>query len=84
MNIDQKIADIDAEVAKRTSPNFGIKFGSDLYLALIQAGKIKKAKFSILGTGAFEMEMPAYDGKYAAWNEWEIEGDDFEVGTPRP
>lgn len=82
MNITQKIADIDAEVAKRTSPDFGIKFGSDLYRALIREGKITKATFSIMGTGAFKMEMPAYDGKYAAWDEWEIGEEDFSVGTP--
>lgn len=84
MNITQKIADIDAEVNKRATPDFGIRFGSDLYRELIRAGKIKKARFSIMGKGLFEEELPAYNGRYAASHDWELGDEDFEVGTPRP
>lgn len=82
MDINQKIAAIDAEIEKRSSPNFGIKFGVDLYRALAREGKITKATFSVFGTGAFPMEMPAYKGKYAAWDDWEIGDEDFSVGNP--
>ena len=83
MTIDKIIADIDAQIATRTSGDFGIKVGNALFSALIKAGKIKKAKFGVMGTGLFECEFPAYDGKYVVTPDWEFPDDAFAVGTPR-
>jgi hypothetical protein len=73
---------IDHEISTRTSDGFGIKVGGDLYNALVKAGKIKKATFSALGTGAFSKELPAYNGKYFVFSDWELDDWGFEVGVP--
>lgn len=77
------VAAIDDEIRKRTSPLFGIKFGAELYRDLAKAGKIRWAKASFEGTGAFPLEMPAYEGKYAAWSDWELGEYEFQVGVPK-
>jgi hypothetical protein len=77
------IKKIDTEVASRSSKDFGVKVGEKLFLALVQAGKIKKAKFGVMGTSLFECELPAYDGVYAVTLDWEIGDDEFAVGTPK-
>jgi hypothetical protein len=73
---------IDQEISTRTSDGFGIKVGSALYNALVKAGKIKKATFSAWGTGAFAEELPAYNGKYFVFSDWELGDRDFKVGVP--
>ena len=80
--LDAVIAAIDAEIQTRTSSLFGIKFGAELYRDLAKAGKITWATTSLAGMGAFPLAMPAYDGKYAAWNDWELGEYDFQVGVP--
>ncbi len=76
------IAEIDAQIASRSSSNFGIKVGQDLYVELDKAGRIKKAKFGVLGTKLWEHDALAYDGKYAISYDWELGNDKFVVGTP--
>ncbi|MDW9359072.1 MULTISPECIES: hypothetical protein [Sinorhizobium] len=80
--LQQIIDDIDAEVAKRTSDKFGIRFSLDLFNALARGGKIKMATFSAFGTGAFPEQLPAYDGKYFATIDIDMNGLEFEVGVP--
>ncbi|WP_445501108.1 hypothetical protein [Microvirga sp. G4-2] len=81
-DLNQVITKIDAHLNGLNSKNLGIKFGADVFDALVKAGKIKKAVFSVLGTGAFPMELPAYDGTYAAWRDWELGDWEVEFGTP--
>jgi hypothetical protein len=80
MDIKERIKAIDGEIATRKSKNFGIKVRMDLSRALIKAGKIKKAEFTVAGTGGFPMNLPAYDGQYFVFEDWEIGDDQFEVG----
>ena len=82
MNTDNIIKEIDTMVASRSSENFGIKVGEKVFSALIRCGKIKKAKFGIMGTKLFDCELLAYDGKYAVTLDWELADDEFVVGTP--
>ena len=82
MNIDDKIQKIDAEIKTRSSKNFGIKVGEELFKALVKAGKIKGARFSVMGTSLFEMELPAYDSSYAVFLDIEMNEAAFEVGQP--
>jgi hypothetical protein len=74
---------IDQEISTRTSDGFGIKVGAELYNALVKAEKIKKATFSAWGTGAFAEELPAYNGKYFVFSDWELGDWDFRVGVPK-
>ncbi|MBY3141833.1 hypothetical protein HFO65_29165 [Rhizobium laguerreae] len=78
------IAAIDADIAKRNSDKFGIRFSLDLFNVLVRAGKIKMATFTAFGTGAFPEQLPAYDGKYFASVDIEMDGLEFEVGVPQP
>ncbi|MDE0150161.1 MAG: hypothetical protein OXM58_17525 [Rhodospirillaceae bacterium] len=73
---------IDAEIAKRQSKGFGIKVGIELYRELCEAGYITMEKFNVMGTGAFELELPAYKKTFAVAPDWTMEDDDFEVGMP--
>ncbi|ARQ60507.1 MULTISPECIES: hypothetical protein [Rhizobium] len=82
--LQQIIAVIDGEIAKRTSDKFGIRFSLDLFNPLVRAGNIKMATFTAFGTGAFPEQLPAYDGKYFAAVDIEMDGLEFEVGTPKP
>jgi hypothetical protein len=75
-------SEIDEEISKRTSENIGIKVSENLYKELGKAGLITRATFSVLGTGVFAEELPAYDGKYYIFPDWELEGYKFKVGTP--
>lgn len=74
--------DLAAEVATRTSPDFGIKVGRELFDHLVKQGKITKETFSVSGSGAFPMELPAYDGKHYVLDDWELGERDFRVGVP--
>ncbi|WP_339690988.1 hypothetical protein [Celeribacter baekdonensis] len=82
MQIEKITEEIDREILSRSSDKFGIKVGGELYIALAEAQKIKKATFSALGTGAFPEELPAYDGKYFIYHDWELGDWDFKVGVP--
>lgn len=82
--LNQIIAVIDADIAKRNSDKIGIKFSVDLFNALVRANKITMATFTAFGTGAFPQKLPAYDGKYYASVDLEFEGLEFEVGVPNP
>jgi hypothetical protein len=82
MEITKKIAEIDQEISTRKSDKFGIKVGGELYRALAKAGKITKEKFSWLETKLFSEELPAYDGKYFVYHDWELDDWDFKIGTP--
>jgi hypothetical protein len=73
---------IDNEVSTRSSDKFGIKVGGELYKELAKAGFIKLATFSVWGTGAFPQELPAYEGKYYIFHDWELDDYAFKVGTP--
>lgn len=77
------IKKIDAEIASRSSKDFGVKVGEKLFSALVKDGKIKKAKFGVMGTSLYECEFPAYDGAYAVTPDWEIGDEEFAVGTPK-
>ena len=81
--LNQIIAHIDAEIAKRNSDKVGIKFSLDLFNALARAKKIRMATFTAFGTGAFPEDLPAYDGKYFASVDVEFGGLEFEVGVPK-
>ena len=80
MDIKERIAAIDAEIATRKTQNFGITVGMDLYRALIHAGKIKKAAFTVAGTGVWPMSLPAYNGRYFISEDWELGAEQFTVG----
>nr|WP_321507822.1 hypothetical protein [uncultured Celeribacter sp.] len=82
MQIAEIIKEIDSEISSRSSDKFGIKVGCELYIALAEAQKIKKATFSAWGTGAFPEELPAYGGKYFIYHDWELGDWDFKVGVP--
>ncbi len=82
--LQQIIANIDAEIAKRDSDKFGIRFSLDLFNVLARAGKIKMATFTAFGIGAFPEQLPAYDGKYFASVDIDFEGLEFEVGVQKP
>jgi len=82
MNIIDKIQKIDAEIKTRSSEDFGIKVGEELFKSLVKAGKIKGAMFSIKGTSLFEMELPAYDSCYAVFLDMDMDEAAFEVGKP--
>ena len=82
MQTEEIIQKIDREISNRSSDKFGIKVGYELYLALVKAQKIKKATFSVLGTGAFPAELPAYDEKYFIYHDWELDDWDFMIGVP--
>ena len=73
---------IDNEVSKRSSDKFGIKVGGELYKDLAKAGFIKLVTFSVWGTGAFPQELPAYEGKYYVFHDWNLDDYDFKVGIP--
>ncbi len=75
-------AAIDNEISIRKSDKFGIKVGGELYKELAKAGFIKKVTFSAFGTGAFPEEIPAYDGKYYIFHDWELDDYAFKVGVP--
>jgi hypothetical protein len=82
MDINTIKAVIDSEVSTRKSEKFGIKVGGELYKELAKAGHIKKVTFSAWGTGAFPEELPAYEGKYYIFHDWELGDYAFKVGTP--
>lgn len=82
MDINAIKAAIDNEISKRTSDNFGIKVGGEIYKELDKAGFIKMATFSAWGTGAFPQELPAYEGKYYIFHDWELDDYAFKVGAP--
>lgn len=84
MNVEAIAREIELEVSTRNSDRFAIKVGGELYKALAKAGKIKKATFSAWGTGAFAEELPAYDGKYFIFHDWELDDQAFAVGVPTP
>ena len=50
MDIAEKVKMIDAEIASRTSRNFGIMMGRQLFLDLARIGKIKKTQFGVMGS----------------------------------
>ena len=81
MDTQATIHKIYAEVGSRSSQDFGIKVGSDLFSSLASAGKIKKVKFDIMGTKLFECELPAYDGIYAVSLDWEMDPNEFKLGS---
>lgn len=74
---------IDHDISTRSSNKFGVKVGGELYKALASAGKIELATFSALGTGAFPHELPAYDGKYFIYHDWELADYEYKVGVPK-
>lgn len=82
MDINTIKTTIDNEVSTRSSDKFGIKVGGELYKELAKAGFIKMATFSAWGTGAFPQELPAYEGKYYIFHDWELDDYDFKIGTP--
>lgn len=82
MKIDTIKAAIDDEISTRASDKFGIKVGGELYKKLARAGMIKMANFSIWGTGEFYQKLPAYDGKYYIFHDWDLGDYEFKVGTP--
>lgn len=63
MGIESAIQRMNMEIAKRKSEHFGIKVGIELYRELYNAGHISIEKFSVFGTGTFELEFPAYQKK---------------------
>ncbi|TAX63344.1 hypothetical protein ELI00_37520 [Rhizobium ruizarguesonis] len=76
------IAAIDAEIATRKNEKLGIKFSLDLFNELVKAGKITMATFTAFGTGAFPQQLPAFDGRYYAFIDLDLDGLQFEVGVP--
>jgi len=82
MDLNTSKAAIDNEISTRKSDKFGIKVGGQLYIELAKAGYIKKVTFSAWGTDAFPEELPAYNGKYYIFHDWELGDYDFKVGTP--
>ncbi len=83
MDTEGIIKRIDTEIASRSSKNFGVKVGEALFSALVQAGKIQKATFGVMGTSLFECELNAYDGEYAVTLDWDLDDDEFAVGLPK-
>lgn len=81
-SLDDAASELAAEVATRTSPDFGIKVGRELFDHLVKEGKITKETFSVLGSGAFPVELPAYDKKHYVFDDWELGERDFKVGVP--
>ncbi len=82
-SLDEIADDLAAVVAMRTTPDFGIKVGGELFDHLVKTGKITKKTFSVFGTGAFPLELPAYDGKHYVLDDWELGEREFQVGTPK-
>ena len=80
MDIENAIRRMDAEIATRSSEDFGIKAGIKTYLELHNAGHISMEKFSVLGTGTFELEFPAYKKKFAVCVDLGMAEDAFDVG----
>lgn len=74
---------IDAEIATRKNDQFGIRFSLDLFNVLVRAKKIKMTTFGVLGTTFLPAELPAYNGKYYASIDVDMEGLEFEVGVPK-
>ena len=83
MDLGAIIQQIDTEIASRSSPDFGIKVGDELFKQLAAQGHIKKATFTVMGTGLFPMEWPAYKGKHAITPDWEMDDHGFVVGIPQ-
>lgn len=75
---------IDAEILRRSSDKFGIKVGWELYKELAMAGKIKLREFSAFGTGAFPVDLPAYNGKYFISLDWDLNDYECIIGDSRP
>lgn len=81
--LDTIINAIDSEIATRPNDKFGISFSLDLFNTLARAKKIRMATFSAFGTGAFPEDLPAYDGKYFASINFDFNGLEYKVGTPK-
>ena len=82
MDIESTIQRMDAEIAKHSSGGFGIRMGSELYRELFRSDLVSMERFSILGSGVLEQELPAYRNKYGVYMDPDMAKDAFAVGKP--
>jgi hypothetical protein len=82
MDVKEVAKSIDSEIASRSSDRFGIKVGSALFSALAEDRLITLEKFSIMGSGLYEHELPAYQGRYVVTIDYDMDEYGFAVGTP--
>ncbi|WP_417834943.1 hypothetical protein [Thalassospira xiamenensis] len=84
MDVREIVKSLDSEIAARTSDRFGIKMGYALMKALAEDGLVTLEKFSIMGSGVFEHELPTYKRKYAVTIDYDMADYDFALGVARP
>ena len=82
MDIQRTIQQMDAEIAKHSSGGIGIRIGSNLYRELFRSDLVSMEKFSILGSGLLEQELPAYRKKYGVYMDPDMAEDAFAIGKP--
>ena len=71
--IDNEISNIDA--------NIGVAFGIELYKAFAANGWLTREVFSVSGTGAFPINVIAYNKTHNAVADWELEDWTYKVGS---
>lgn len=77
---DKAISTLRDQLAAIGEKNVGIAMGYELYMECRRRGLIKMAVFSFAGSGAFPLNLPAFEGQFFVCLQEEFGDWEFQIG----